>query len=125
MHMVGHSSPATKNYSILYDDASRDSDLSADHTVTSYLHIVADLHLIVDLGAMSDRRGTDHSSIDRGVCPNLNSRADLYRSNLGNLANALTRIWYVSESIGTNYHIVVDGGVIPNGAALSDNNAGV
>ena len=55
---------------------SSDTNLSHDETELSDFHVVTNLHQVVDLGSRADHSVIDASTVDRGICANLDIALD-------------------------------------------------
>ena len=84
-HMVCHAHLPAQHHVITQPCRPGDAALSHDDTVLADPHIVSDMHEIVQLRAITNRRGTELSSVDTGACPELNAIADRSRTDVRNL----------------------------------------
>src|SRR3954451_1497533 len=74
------------NYGVVsYRDAARKAGLCCDNHMKSNLAIVGDMHHVVEFGPIPDSRYAESSTIDTGVCSDLDIITDVDSPHLGKL----------------------------------------
>src|SRR5262249_5738490 len=89
---------------IVFDDsAPGDTGLSRDDDAAADLDIVRDLYQVIDFGSGADPRGSQRTTVDRGVASDLDI---IFNHNLSNLRKFLVplSVKNITKSVRTDNH---------------------
>src|SRR5579871_120489 len=123
-HVI-HNSCLTGNHDVIAGAAGAGNAHLADkQVVPADLAIVGNHHQVIDLGAVSDTRGLEGSTVDRCAGPNLNICADFDVPQLRHF-HVLPILEAVPKPIGTEHSVGVDNGSIRKDGPIIQDGVGI